>query len=342
MMLKPIKILLLLLLSSISIFAWGNRDSGYYEVYASKFLLGTLIEGKVVVSDISFGKKVLYKAFKEIERIDSLYSIQNPNSLLNYVNSNAYKETIPLDSDSFKLFERAIYYSKKYEGLFDITIGKLTELWGFNSDREIKIPDSAIIRKYIDFVDYKYIELDNKSRTIRFKKEGILLDLGGIAKGYAVDRAAKIVQRFGIKNFFIDAGGDLFVSGSNSQGQDWNIGIKHPRKTNDYIASFRATDIGIATSGDYERFAIIEGKRYHHILDPRNGFPGDKAQSVTVLLPNVEEATVLAKYIFLVGVDSFSKHKLANDVPYLVVDSNGIIHYNNLFKKRYGLEIYEQ
>lgn len=340
MMLQPIKILVILLLASM--LALASHDSPSYEVYASKFLLGTLIEGKVVVSDISLGKKALYEAFKEIERIDSLYSVQNPNSLLNYVNYNAYKETIPLDTHSFKLFERAIYYSKKYEGLFDITIGKLIELWGFNSDREIKIPDSVIIKEYRNFVNYKYIELDNKNRTIRFKKEGILLDLGGIAKGYAVDRAAKVVQSFGIKNFFIDAGGDLFVSGSNSQGQDWNIGIRHPRKSGNYIASFRATAIGIATSGDYERFAIIEGKRYHHILDPRNGFPSDKAQSVTVLLPSVEEATVLAKYIFLVGIDSFSKHKLANDVPYLVVDSNGIIHYNNLFKEKYGLEIYEQ
>lgn len=339
MTLRPIKILFLLLFSSI--LAWANYDSVRYEVYASKFLLGTLIEGKIVVSDISFGKKVLYKAFKEIERIDSLYSLQNPKSLLNYVNSNAHKESIPLDSDSFKLFERAIFYSQKYEGLFDITIGKLTELWGFNSNREIKIPDSTIIKEYMDFVNYRDIELDNKNQTIRFKKKETLLDLGGIAKGYAVDRAAKIVQSSGIKDFFIDAGGDLFVSGSNSQGQNWNIGIKHPRKPNDYIASFRATDIGIATSGDYERFAIIEGQRYHHILDPRNGFPGNKSQSVTVLLPNVEEATVLAKYIFLVGIDLFRKHKLANDVPYLVVDSNGTIHYNDLFKKRYGVKIYE-
>jgi thiamine biosynthesis lipoprotein len=339
MMLQPIKTLLLLFFSSI--LAWANQDSVRYEVYASKFLLGTLIEGKVVVSDISLGKKALYKAFKEIERIDSLYSLQNPNSLLNYVNSNAYKESIPLDSDSFKLFERAVGYSKKYEGLFDITIGKLTELWGFNSDREIKIPDSTTIKEYMEFVNYRYIELDNKNRTIKFKKEGMLLDLGGIAKGYAVDRAVEIVQSFGIKDFLIDAGGDIFVSGSNSQGQDWNVGIKHPRKPSDYIASFRATGIGIATSGDYERFAMIKGKRYHHILDPRNGFPGDKAQSVTVLLPNVEEATVLAKYIFLVGVDLFYKHKLANDVPYLVVDSNGMIHYNDLFKERYGVKAYE-
>ncbi len=338
MMLQPIKALLILLFHST--LAWANLDSVRYEVYASKFLLGTLIESKVIVSDISFGKKVLYKAFKEIERIDSLYSLQNPKSLLNYVNSNAYKESIPLDSDSFKLFERAVYYSEKYEGLFDITIGKLTELWGFNSDREIKIPDSTIIKEYMEFVNYRYIELDNKNRTIRFKKEGILLDLGGIAKGYAVDRAVKIVQSFGIRDFLIDAGGDIFVSGSNSQGQDWNIGIKHPRKPNDYIASFRATGIGIATSGDYERFAIIEGKRYHHILDPRDGFPGDKAQSVTVLFPNVEEATVLAKYVFLVGIDLFCQHKLANDVPYLVVDSNGIIHYNNLFKEKYGVKTY--
>lgn len=339
-MLQPIRIIFAIVLASMLVRA--NQDSVRYEVYASKFLLGTLIEGKVVVGDISFGKKVLYKAFKEIERIDSLYSLQNPKSLLNYINSNAFEKNIPLDSDSFGLLERAVLYSQKYEGLFDITIGKLTELWGFNSEREIQIPDSEIIREYLNLVNYKLIELEQLNRTIKLKKKGMQLDLGGIAKGYAVDRATQIIRSFGIRDFFIDAGGDLFVSGLNAQGQLWNIGIKHPRKSNDYLASFRSTNIGIATSGDYERFAIINGKRYHHILDPRNGLPGNKAQSVTVLFPNVEEATVIAKYIFLLGFDSFREIELATEIPYLVVDSNGSVHYNNAFKKNYGLEIYEK
>lgn len=335
-----IKILTLInIVFCTSFFSYSQNDTVLYEVYASKYLLGTLIEGKVIVNNINEGRKILYFAFKEIENIDSLYSYQNKNSLLNKIN-NCTEQEIKLDNETYSLFKRSQHYSALYNGLFDITVGKIVDLWGFNSDREIKIPDSSLIKQYQSFVDYRKIILNDQDKTIIIRK-GMNIDFGGIAKGYAVNKACEIIRQFGIKDYFIDAGGDLYISGLNAERQPWHIGIKHPRKSNTYIASFRASNIGVATSGDYERYIDINGIRYHHIIDPRTGYPGDKCQSVTVIMDDVEQATAFAKYIFLLGFESFHNSDFSN-IPYFIVDASGKIHYNEIFKNKYNLKIIEE
>lgn len=337
---KLIKILILInIISCISFLSYSQNDTTRYEVYASKYLLGTLIEGKVIVNDINDGRKILYLAFKEIEKIDSLYSYQNLNSLLNRINKNPDKE-IKLDDETYSLLKRSKHYSALYNGLFDITIGKLVDLWGFNSEREIRIPDSSLIKQYQSFVDYRKIILNDQNKTILIRK-GMNLDLGGIAKGYAIKKACEIINQFGIKDYFIDAGGDLYISGLNAEHQTWHIGIKHPRKPNSFVASFRASNIGVATSGDYERYIEIDGVRYHHIIDPRTGFPGNKCQSVTVIMDDVEQATAFAKYIFLLGYEGFRKSSFSN-IPYFIIDASGKVHYNEIFKNNYNLKIIEE
>src|SRR3989339_1663064 len=337
-----IKKILLFIIVTFPYTLYSQSDSAVkplYEVNVSKNLLGTVIEAKVINEDVNKAKTALYQAFKEIERIDSVYNLYQKNSPINLLNKYAGINTQQVPFETFQLIKRAIEYSKKYEQLFDITIGPITDVWGFNSDKEIKIPSKHILDSLLKLVDYRNIILNEKDTSVYLSNKGMMLDLGGIAKGFAVDRASAVLKEFGINNFLINAGGDICVSGKNSKNDLWSIGIKHPRKTDSLLASFKATNTCIATSGDYERYADINGKRYHHILYPNTGMPGWKSQSVTVLFSTTEEATILAKYIFLLGHEIFEKLSLSKKVKYLIVDDKGKINYSKSLLKENSLNM---
>jgi len=313
-----------------------------YEVNVSKNLLGTVLEAKVIAEDVIIAKKALYLAFKEIERIDSVYNLYHTGSPVYFININAGIKNQQVPFETFQLIKRAIEYSKKYEQLFDITIGPITDLWGFNSDREIKIPSKILLDSLLKLVDYRNIILNEKDTSVYLKYKGMMLDLGGIAKGFAVDRASEVLKELGINNFLINAGGDICISGKNNKNEPWSVGIKHPRKTDSLLASFNDTNTCIATSGDYERFTEINGRRYHHILYPNTGMPGWKSRSVTVMLKTTEEATVLAKYIFLLGYEKFEKLNLAKEVKYFIVNDKGQISYSKSLLKENSLQIIDR
>lgn len=337
-------IALLVLITHISSLAQEKQDTTkqLFELSATKNLLGTVIEAKMLYDSVEKGKKILYLAFKEIARIDEEYSLQRENSRLNYVNRFASKAPVKISEEFFSLLERAIQYSKKYDGLFDVTVGPLTQLWGFSSDSGIHVQTEKSLKPYLHLVDYRKIVLNKRDTTVFFPEEGMMLDFGGIAKGYAVDRACEIMKKYGVKNFIIDAGGDLYAAGKNIENEDWSIGIKHPRKLTELIAKFRLTDMGAATSGDYERFIDVKGKRYHHILYPATGMPGALCQSTTVLFDNVEEGTILSKYVFLLGIDKFLKTELSKKLKYFIITSKGKIYYSPGMEIENQLEIFNE
>ncbi|MBI5323676.1 MAG: FAD:protein FMN transferase [Ignavibacteriae bacterium] len=335
--------LLLIIISPYLLFAKVDSSAQkIYEVNVSKNLLGTAIEAKVLSEDIKNAKAALLKAFKEIERIDSVYNMYRKGSPIYLINLNAgiNSQNVPLET--YRLIKRAIEYSKKYEQLFDITIGPLTNLWGFNSDKEIIIPSQSSLDSLLKLVNYRNIILEEKDTSVYLIKKGMMLDLGGIAKGFAVDRASAILKESGIKDFLINAGGDICVSGKNDKNDIWTIGIKHPRKQKELLASFKTTNTCIATSGDYERFTEIKGIRYHHILYPNTGMPGWNNRSVTVMYKTTEEATVLAKYIFLIGNEQFKKLKLEKEIKYFTVDEEGKINYNKSLLRKNSLKIIDK
>ena len=164
------------------------------------------------------------------------------------------------------------------------------------------------------------------------------IDLGGIAKGYAIDRGSAVLKSMGITNFILNAGGDIYVSGTKDNETLWKVGIKHPRHTNDLVAEFNLKDHAVATSGDYERFKIINGKRYHHILDPATGYPGTLSESTTILAPTAEDADATATYVFLLGWEKALSNKNIT-YPLLIVASDGTIHYNQVFSEKYNLKV---
>ena len=315
-----------------SVISQAEEDQ-IFEINVSKNLLGTVIEAKVISKDITAAKKALYFAFKEIERIDSLFSFQNKNSVISRINKMAGISAVKVSRETYELISDAKEFSKKYQGLFDITIGSISVLWGFNSDGDIQIPSKTEIENLLPTVDYRLIELDKENLTVFLKKKDMKIDPGGIAKGYAVDRAAALLIKQGLNNFMLNAGGDVYAAGKNAEGLDWSIGIKHPRKNDEALATVRVNNLAVSTSGDYERHIIKNGKRYHHILLPATGYSGDLCQSVTVLTDNSEEGTVLAKYIFLLGYEKFASTKFAATVKYLLVSTDGSIKFSPELKE---------
>ena len=300
--------------------------------------MGTTVETTARSTDINFCKKALLSAYEEMQRVENLLSCEKDSSEISAINRNAGIHPVKVSYETLEVMKRAKTYCKKYYGMFDVTIGPLSDLWGFSEDKEIVLPEDNTIKKLIKLVNYNDMIIDENDTTVFLKKKGMSIDLGGIAKGYAIDRGSAVLKEMGITNFILNAGGDIYVSGTKDKETLWKVGIKHPRNTNDLVARFDLKDYAVATSGDYERFKIINGVRYHHILDPATGYPGRLSESSTILAPTAEEADATATYIFLLGWEKALKDKNIN-YPLLIVSSDGSVHYNQAFADKYNLEI---
>lgn len=309
-----------------------SQDS--YEVYVSKNLIGTLIEAKIITKDINSSKKTLYHAFKEIERIDSLLAWQIPTSEISKINSAAGKSPVKISYETFSILERSLSYATNSNGVFDVTVGPLTQLWGFNGDDEpTTIPNKRSIDSCLLLVGYKDLILNSGDTSAFLKRAGMSIDLGGIGKGYAIDRASDVLKKNGITSFLFNAGGDVLVSGFKATDQNWIVGIKDPRNEEKLIGSVELTDKSIATSGDYERYFEIDGKRYHHILDPMTGYPSSNSVSVSIIAETAERADVLATTVFITQGRTGWTGK--DDEEFLVVSNDMNRIFSPGFKKKY-------
>ena len=291
-----------------------------YEVSVDKFLMGTTVETTARHTDINACREALFLAYKEMERGEALLYYHQSKSEVSEINRNAGVRPVSVGAETFTLLDRAKKHADDLNGLFDVSIGPLSERWGFSSDRESTLPTPGEIEYLLPLVDYRRIKLSFADTSVFLETAGMKIDLGGIAKGYAIDRGIEVLKEQGIEHFFLNAGGDIRVSGMAKDGRSWRVGIRHPRDPAGLIASFDLEDHAVATSGDYERYKMFDGRRYHHVLDPRTGYPGTKCQSVTVLAPTAEEADVLATYLFLLGEpdDSIAW-------PYIMVLSDGSV-----------------
>ena len=330
----------LLLSGQGSLNAQGAKTA--FEISATKFLLGTQVDITVFTGDVQAGREACYAAFKEIERVERRLSSHLETSEIAAINREAALRPVRVSGETFSILTRALKYSRTFNGLFDVTIGPLSREWGFNGSDAIQPPDSLRIQALLRLVNYRNMLLNHADSTVFFAQKGMRIDLGGIAKGYAIDRAAKILKDRGIGSFLINAGGDIYASGRKPDGSKWIIGIKHPRKPQALLAAFELSDFAVATSGDYERFVIVRGKRYHHILDPRTGYPATGSQSATVLAPTAEKADVLATYLFILGFSAFQDAFPHPAPPALLVDASGKVYYSPELKKGYHLRFFEE
>jgi thiamine biosynthesis lipoprotein len=332
-----------IIISFLSLFSYSvtmsaQTDTAMYKISVMKYLMGTTVETTARSTDINYCKKALLAEYTEMQRIENLLSCEKDSSEISEINRAAGLHPVRVSYETLQMLKRSKAYCKKYNGVFDVTIGPLSDLWGFSEDKEIVLPPDTTIKRLTKLVNYDEMIINEKDTTVYLKKEGMAIDLGGIAKGYAIDRGAAVLTNMGIANFILNAGGDIYVSGTKDKETLWKVGIKHPRKTNDLVAEFDLKDYAVATSGDYERFKIINGVRYHHILNPATGYPGRLSESSTILAPTAEEADATATYVFLLGWKKALTDKKLN-YPLLIVSTDGTVHYNHAFKKNYNLEL---
>jgi thiamine biosynthesis lipoprotein len=340
MKINVVNYILISILVCISSSIRAQDDSTMYKISVSKYLMGTTVETTARSSDINYCKSALVAAYEEMQRVEDLLSCYKDSSEISKINRAAGIHPVGVSYETLAILKRAKAYAKKYHGVFDVTIGPLSDLWGFSEDKEIVLPEDKKIKELTKLVNYSELEINETENTAFLKEKGMSIDLGGIAKGYAIDKGSAVLEKMGITNFILNAGGDIYVSGTKDEKTQWKVGIKHPRNTNDLIAEFDLRDYAVATSGDYERFKIINGKRYHHILDPATGYPGTLSESSTILAPTAEEADATATYVFLLGWEKALNDKSIN-YPLLIVSSDGTIHYNQVFVNEYNLEILE-
>ncbi len=246
-------------------------------------------------------------AFAEVERLEGLWTTWRPTSEVSRLNAAAGLGPVTLSPETFEILERARAGSIASGGLFDVTFAPLGEVWRFDTPPESHspvrlehVPSEAEVAERLARVGWRGLRLDPKARTAMLERPGMAVHLGGIGKGAAVDRVVRLLRARGFASFAVQAGGDLYCAGKNG-ARPWRVGIAHPRRRGAILGSVEVTDAAFSTSGDYERFAIVDGKRYHHILDTRTGFPATASQSATVLAPTATDAEILTKTAFILG-----------------------------------------
>ena len=294
--------------------------------------MGTVIEITLVGDNEEAANKAALRAFQEVKRIEQLMSPWIESADVFRINQSSGKERVKISNETLEVIKKAQEISELSDGRFDITVGPLAELW--RKAREKKIPPSAEeVKEKLGLVNFKNIEMDREGKVF-LKKKGMAVDLGGIAKGYAVDRAFELLKSLGYKDLIVNAGGDLRVGGLKNN-QPWSIGIQHPRESQNFLARISISDMAVATSGDYERFFIYEGRRYHHIFNPKDGFPTDDCQSVTVLCKEGMMADALATAVFVLGPEKgYALCQKLEGVDCLIMDKEGKIIFSPGLKGR--------
>jgi len=267
-------------------------------------VMGTFVEIKAVVGNRSVEEidNAIDAAFDAVRRIDSLMSTYKADSEVSEINRRAASEGVLISPETCEVINKALELSRASNGSFDITVMPLLELWGFARGRTKAVPSQAEIDGTLACVGYELIDLDQAKREIRLKRDGTKIDLGGIAKGYAVDSAVKSLAANGVSAGMVNAGGDLYCLGSKAPGKPWRIAVRDPVNEEGVLGYVQLADKGIATSGDYQNFFMADGVRYSHIFDPRTGRPSTVGpHSVTVVAETCADADGLATAVFVLG-----------------------------------------
>src|SRR6266508_1216217 len=265
----------------------------------AQFLMGTLVELTAVAPGDVIAQAALTAGFQEIRRLENMLSTWIETSELSRVNQAAGLEPIGVSAETFDLLRRALEVAEYTEGGFNIAIGPAVRLW--NIPEAPRIPSGMELAIAAQYVDYHRIHLDASSRSVFLERPGMRIDVGGIGKGFAAEKAAAVMREVGASGGLVAAAGDFRVFGKRADGTAWPVGIQQPRQDGSVLAMLDSTDEAISTSGDYERFFIKDGVRYHHILDPRTLQPARLCQSVTIVAPDATVADALATGVFVMG-----------------------------------------
>ena len=264
--------------------------------------MGSQLKLLAWTADEARAVEVFDQVHREFDRLDALLSVWKQGSDVVRMNNNAGIAPVKVDRDTIEVLRIAREASELTRGKFDITFGVLTDIWRFDHDQDNVVPDRALIEARLKRIDYRAVEVDATAGTAFINRPGMRVHLGGIGKGYAVDRGVAMLKARGLTDFMIQFGGDLYVAGTD-RGKPWKLAIADPRGSHDFIAAVQITDGTFSTSGDYERFFMKDGKRYHHLIDPDFGEPARWCRSVTIVTNRAVMADVLSTGVFIMGPD---------------------------------------
>jgi len=258
-------------------------------------LMGNRFEISVTSSDESAANELIETAIAEITRIESLLTTFSVSSQANKINDNAGVKPVKVDKEVFDLILRSIRISTLTQGAFDITYGSIDKrLWNFDKTMTT-LPDEATAKKMVRLINYKNILLDPANCTVFLKEEGMRIGFGGIGKGYAADQAKRVLQQQNVESGVVNAAGDLVTWGTQPDGNQWTVGIADPAIKNQPFAYLNISGMAVATSGNYEKYVVIDGKKYSHTIDPKTGYPVSGIKSVTIISRNAELADALGE-----------------------------------------------
>jgi thiamine biosynthesis lipoprotein len=287
------------------LFACGSNPAGSADpprlVQRSHVSMGSDVAVTAWTADAHAASETFDEVFREVDRLDALMSVWRPGSDILRLNEAAGRQRVTVSPEVAEAIESARQVSEWTGGGFDVTFGALSDIWKFDHDQDNRVPSSDDIRMRLPLVNYRALEMDASTGTAYLTRGGMRAHLGGIGKGFAVDRAAAILRSRGLHDFMIQFGGDLYVGGTRGS-RPWHLGIRDPRGPADRsFAAMDLTDSSFSTSGDYERYFVRNGRRYHHIIDPRTGEPAQGCRSVTIVTPRAVLADALSTGVFVMG-----------------------------------------
>ena len=290
-------------------------------------LMGNRFEITVVADDQSFANECIVDAIAEIKRIEALLTTFNESSQTSLINENAGLKPVRVDREVVDLIQRSKRISELTQGAFDITYGSIDKrLWNFDKTMT-SLPDAATAKGLVRLINYRNVIVDEVKSTVFLKEKGMRIGFGGIGKGYAAQRAKSILQTRGIKSGIVNAAGDLTAWGHQPGGKPWTIGIADPDAARKPFSHLDITNTSIATSGNYEKFIMIDGKKYSHTIDPKTGLPVTGIKSVTIICPNAEIADAMATPVMIMGVDvGLDMINQVKNLACIIIDDNDRIH----------------
>ncbi len=321
---QPVR-LLAFLLPVFASMLWATAAAEWHR--AEEAMMGTRVSVEVWHENAAQGRAAVEAVMAEYRRIDENMSTYRDDSEISGVNRKAARSAVHISEPLFEVIEKAMMLSDLSDGAFDVTFDSVGQHYDFRAGIA---PDDDAVARELPALDYRLVELNADTRTIRFLADGVRINLGGIAKGYAVERGAAIVREFGVRHALLNAGGDSRLVGDR-RGQPWVVGIRDPRGDgdSDVIIRLGLVDEAISTSGDYERYFERDGERHHHILNPDTGRPADSLRSATVIGPDATVVDGLSTTVFVLGVEQ-GMQLIAQLDGYeaIVVDGEGALYYS--------------
>ncbi len=274
-------------------------------------------------------QELIQKGFDKANELIKIISAWEEGTQMHAVNQAAGVRPVVVGDELFYLIQRGLKIAELTKGLFDITFASIDKVWYFDKPMNA-FPTPAAIAQSVRNINYKYVQLDSKNKTVFITNKGTKIELGAIGKGYIANQIKELLISYGIQSGLVNAGGDLVCWGKNYEGYPWRVGIADPNKKESYIAWLPLENQAVATSGSYERFALIDGEKFSHIIHPKTGYPVKGLQSVTIISPDPELCDAIATSVFLMGLEQgLSFVNQFEDIQCFMIDNQNQYYYSD-------------